>query len=410
MARYEERLWPGDPAGQTRRDREPFRYQAYVPDEIGEAEFPMPGPVAQAVSDSERAVADLNREPPAVHTLEAVARQLLRAESVASSRIEGLELSHKRLARADFQQEASRDETARSVLGNIHALERAIELGESVQPFGVDDLCDIHATLISATRDAHTAGRLRDRQNWLGGSTFSPRGAEFIPPPPEYVGRLLEDLAAFINRTDLPAVQQAAIAHAQFETIHPFADGNGRVGRCLIHTILRRRRLAQRYVPPISVVLATAADDYIKELTAYRDDREREWTLFFAQATSTSARAAAAFAGRVADLQGQWRSMVGRLRKDSAAARLIEELPRMPIVDTATAHQLLGGSDEAVRLALRRLEDAGVITRLRKSNGRGHAWEAVGLFEALDGFERDLATPDGMDDPSRPSPRTPAPG
>jgi Fic family protein len=392
MPRYEERLWPGDRSGQTRKDREPFRYQAYVPDDIAEAEFPMPGPVAQAVSESERAVADLNREPAVVHPLEAVARQLLRAESVASSRIEGLELSHKRLARADYQQDASRDETARSVLGNVRAMEQAIELGASVRSVGVDDLRELHWILMSATRDEHIAGRVRDRQNWLGGSTFSPRGAEFIPPPPEHVEGLLADLAAFMNREDLPAVHQAAIAHAQFETIHPFDDGNGRVGRCLIHTVLRRRGLARSYVPPVSLVLAAAADDYIRGLTAYREDREREWSLFFASAVSTGAREAAAFAERVADLQDQWRSMVGKLRADSAAARLIQELPRVPIVDTATAHHLLGGSGEAVRLAIRRLEDSGVLRRLSDSRQRGRAWEAVAVFEALDGFERRLAT------------------
>lgn len=408
MAEYQERVWPADPSGQSRRDREPFRYRAYVPDRIGEAEFPMAGPVAQAVSEAERALGDLYGGPPAVDTLESVARQLLRAESVASSRIEGLELSHTRLARADYQGDAARDETARSVLGNIRAMERAIELGDSAKPFTADQLCELHAILMAETRDAHIAGKVRDRQNWLGGSTFSPRGAEFIPPPQEYVDDLLEDLAAFVNRDDLPTVQQAAIAHAQFETIHPFWDGNGRVGRCLIHAVLRRRGLAPRYVPPISLVLAGDADRYIRGLTAYRDEREHEWTLFFARTTSTASREAGLFAERVASLQEQWRSKVGRVRKDSAAARLIQALPRMPILDTAAAHELVGGSDEAVRLAVLRLEEAGVLRRVANSNGRGRAWEAVGLFEALDGFERDLAAPDDAVGPSRPFAHVPS--
>ncbi len=408
MPRYEERLWPGDPTGQTRKEREPFRYTTYVPELIADSEFPLTGPIAQAVSDAERAVADLSANPPAMQVLESVARQLLRAESVASSRMEGLELSHKRLAHADYQPDASRDETARSVLGNIRAMERAIELGESASPFSVEDIRELHTTLMAATRDARLAGDVRDRQNWLGGGTFSPRGAEFIPPPPEYVDDLLEDLAAFINREDLPGVQQAAIAHAQFETIHPFADGNGRVGRCLIHTILRRRDLARRFVPPISLVLATDADRYVGGLTAYRDDREPEWTLFFARTTSTASRKASAFAERVTELQEEWRSLVGRVRRGSAGARLIDALPRLPVVDNATAHQVLGGSQEAVRLALLRLEGAGVLRRISRSHGRGRAWEAVGLFEALDGFERELATPEGELGTSRAAPRPPA--
>ena len=393
MPRHEERLWPGDPAGQTRGEREPFRYLAYVPDEIAEAEFPTPGPVAQAVSLAEHAIADLNRDPPAVPALEAVARQLLRAESVASSRIEGLELSHRRLARAGYRAGCHPDEIALSVLGNVSAMERAIEIGDSAESFDIDHLRDMHETLMSATRDAQMAGRVRDRQNWLGGSSFSPRGAEFIPPPPEQVDKLLDDLTTFMDRTDLPPVQQAAIAHAQFETIHPFEDGNGRVGRCLIHTILHRRGLARRYVPPVSLVLAAAASDYVRGLTAYRDARESEWTLFFARSAAIAAVQAASFAERVGDLQAEWRLAVGRLRKDSAASRLIDELPSFPIVDTAAAHERLGGSDEAVRLAINRLEGAGVLTRVPGSGGRARAWEPAGLFEALDSFERDLATP-----------------
>lgn len=94
-----------------------------------------------------------------------------------------------------------------------------------------------------------------------------------MPPPPERVKELMEDLVAFMNRGDLPPVVQAAIAHAQFEIIHPFADGNGRVGRALIHVVLRRRGLAPRYVPPVSLVLAADARAYVAGLTAFREER-----------------------------------------------------------------------------------------------------------------------------------------
>ena len=406
MPRYEERIWPGDPAGQTRAEREPFRFRAYVPDGIADSDFPLNGPVAQSVSSAEKALATLNQDSEAYGALESVARQLLRAESVASSRIEGLELSHTRLARADFEGDDSRDETARSVLGNMRAMERSIGLGEGATPFRVEDLCELHRILLTGTRDEHFAGKVRVKQNWLGGSTYSPRGAEFIPPPQEYVDDLLDDLAAFVNRDDLPAVQQAAIAHSQFETIHPFPDGNGRVGRCLIHTVLRRRGLALRCVPPISLVLATEADRYIAALTAFRSDREAEWTLFFAETASAASTKAASFSRRVRELQDEWRANVGRMRRDSAATRLIGELPRMPIVDIATAQEALGTSDEAARVAIRRLEDAGVLRRV-PTNGRARAWEAAGIFAALDGFERELATPDEDGAPTRPSPRPP---
>jgi Fic family protein len=402
MAHYEERLWPGDPSGQTRKDREPFRYRAYVPDPIAEAEFPASGPLAQAISDAERTVSELNHEPPALKALEAVARQLLRAESVASSRIEGLEMSHKRLARVAYVPDV-RDETAASVLGNIRAMEEAIAIGSSADPISVDAIVKLHSTLMESTRDAHLAGVVRDKQNWIGGSTFSPREAEFVPPPPENVAALLEDLAAFVNRDDLPAVQQAALGHSQFETIHPFADGNGRVGRCLIHVVLRRRRLAPRYVPPISLVLAAHADSYIKGLTAFRDGRPNEWCLFFANTTAIASREAENFARKVAVLQKQWRQAAGVRRRDAAAALLIEKLPEQPVVDVKSTQAVIGGSEERARLALNRLKEAGVLEQVTVGR-RNRVWEAVGLYDALNDFERDLATPDGSSDPALPRP------
>lgn len=143
----------------------------------------------------------------------------------------------------------------------------------------------------------------------------------------------MNDLVTFLNREDLPAVQQAAMVHAQFETIHPFSDGNGRVGRCLIHVVLRRRGLAPRSVPPVSLVLAANADDYVKGLEAYRDDRAGEWSLFFSNATSIASTEARRFASRVAALQDEWREQAGLRRRDAAAVRLIEELPRLPVID-----------------------------------------------------------------------------
>src|SRR5512143_3269707 len=116
----------------------------------------------------------------------------------------------------------------------------------------------------------------------------------------------MSDLVAFMNRTDLPPVVQAAIAHAQFETIHPFADGNGRVGRALIHVVLRRRRLAPRYVPPVSLVLAADGKRYIGGLTAFREGRVDEWCALFAESVSLAARKAAELAQRLADLQEKW--------------------------------------------------------------------------------------------------------
>lgn len=404
MGRYVEQTWRANPdAPGGRAERQAFRYRAYIPDEIGHRAFSIPSEVANAVSAAEREVAALNREPPTLVSLEVLARRLLRAESVASSRIEGLLLSHRRLATAEAEGGGSRDETARSVLQNVLAMEQAIRLGAGADPLEVEDILDLHRVLFPATNAPELAGQVRRVQNWLGGNVFNPGRAEFVPPPPGHVPRLLEDLAAFINRTDLPPVVQAALVHAQFETIHPFADGNGRVGRALIHVVLRRRRLAPLYVPPVSLVLAADARGYIAGLTAYGDGGVDEWSRTFADAVQRAASKAAELALRLRDLQERWRVRAGGPRRDSSAEALIQRLPAYPILTVTTAAQLLGRSKQAANEAVALLAEAGVLKATTLAR-RNRAWEAVELFELINEVERELAIPMDGDDLPRPAP------
>src|SRR5687768_2783975 len=274
MSRILKRRWPAAPsAGLSRRDRQGCDYEAYVPDPLGDRTFRLDGDVAAEVAQAEAAIAQLNRSAAALVDTETLARLLLRAESVASSYIEGLAIGGRRLLRAEAAQAlgiAVADFKAEEVLGNIHAMTFAVESLSSAPWITVDSILEVHSRLLAPTRLAGHAGHIRTLQNWIGGSNYTPCRAAFVPPPPEYVPELLADLADFCNRSDLPAVAHAAIAHAQFETIHPFVDGNGRTGRAMIHVLLRRRRLAHRVVPPISLVLARDATSYIDALTATR--------------------------------------------------------------------------------------------------------------------------------------------
>jgi Fic family protein len=391
-----ERLWtPSPQAPGGRRNRVAFRYIAYVPDLVGELDPPLSASAARVIADADQAVAALNHDLPAVAGLEALARQLLRQESVASSRIEGLVMSHRRLARAAFEAVDDRvDGSARAILNNIKAMEQAVNVTALLPQLVRADVVAIHRTLMEATIHAHIAGVVRTSQNWIGGNNYNPRGAEFIPPPENDVERLLDDLCSFLNRDDLPATLQAAVAHAQFETIHPFADGNGRVGRCLIHIVFRRAKLAPRYVPPVSLVLASQGDDYVRGLTAYRAERLEEWCLDFASTVLEATRDARRLAHDIDQLQRRWREQAGQPRRDSATARLIDALPGQPIVDVATAALATGASQEAARRAVNALEAAGVLKQVTVGR-RNRAWESVGLFDLLDAFERDLAEPAG---------------
>ncbi|MBA3366871.1 MAG: Fic family protein [Actinobacteria bacterium] len=386
-----ERRWAGAPhAMGGRRARRSFTYQAFVPRAIADLDPRLQASLVEVVSAADQACRELNQDPPTLGNLEALARQLLRAESVASSRIEGLVVSHRKLARA-FVESGQRG-TASEVAANVRAAERAIELASSEDQLTLDALVEIHRILFTGSPADHLAGVIREEQNWIGGRQPNPSDAEFIPPPEEYVEPALEDLLAFMNRDDLPPTLQAAITHAQFETIHPFLDGNGRVGRTLIHVVLRRRGVAPHYVPPVSLVLAGRAGGYVKGLTAYREGQEEAWYGTFADAVEASARKAREFAGGVRNLQEQWFEQAGRPRPQARVRKLIAALPAHPVLDVRTAREITGAaSQETARQAVNRLVEAGVLRQIGPRKKRNRLWECVGLFDLLDSFERELA-------------------
>lgn len=316
---------------------------------------------------------------------------LLRTEAIASSRIEGLVVSHHRLALAGV--DPGRDALAASVLGNLTALRRALDLADG--PITVGTILSIHRALLAGSADDAIAGRLRTSQNWIGGRHPNPRGAAFVPPPEDEVERLLADLCRFCERDDLPPLVQAAIAHVQFETIHPFADGNGRVGRALVHAVLGRRDPTRAHgggpptLPPISLVLAARSGAYIAGLSDYRAGRHLEWVGFFLDVVYRSTVVAGSLFSDVRDLQEHWTDLAGAPREGSAALTLIRRLPESPVIDLAAAAALTGASREATRRAIDRLEAAGVLSELT-GRGRLRRWEAVGLFAILDGLEGGL--------------------
>ncbi len=401
MPHYVRRHWAGTPGGFGRSARS-FDYDAFVPDPIADVALTFSAPAVDAISLAERALRDVQRSSE-LAGLESLSHQLLRTEAVASSWIEGLQLSHRRLARALFDA-ASADGTARAVVGNIEAMEQAVRLGAEARDLDTEDVLQIHRLLLERTRDAGIAGHLRDRQNWIGRDGSSPYRAEFIPPPEGDVPGLVADLCAFADRRDLPVIAQAAIAHAQFETIHPFADGNGRVGRALIHVVLRRGGVAETFVPPVSVVLAANVRRYVDGLTGFREGRVSEWCELFARTLHDAAVAAEELGGNLAALQEQWRVAAGNPRRTSATQKLIEALGRRPIVDIRAAGELVGVSYPQARHAVLVLEAAGVLRPVIVGRRRNRAWEAPQVIALLDDFAFEAATPTRDGEPRRPSP------
>lgn len=407
MSRLVDALWePSPDAYGSRRSRRPCRYQAYVPDPLSRADLGLAPDLAADVVDAEVDLAAFDAQASAQGDLEQLARFLLRAEAVASSRIEGLTIGSRRLARHEAKLahgETSRDQTADSVLGNVVAMRVAVDDVARMERVSVDDVLALHRTLMDQTPTPQFGGVIRDSQNWVGGNAFNPCHADYVPPPPETVRGLLDDLCAFINRDDMPAVAQAALVHAQFETIHPFADGNGRAGRALIHAVLRRRAAANSYVPPISLALATDSAGYIRGLNAFRyvgkpgslaaREATRQWLEVFVAATRRAVADAVSLSRDLADLEARWRSAAAP-RRGSAADRALPMLLTHPVVTVDDVARLVGVSFQAANGAVARLVEAGVLTSTG-SAARNRLFEAVDVFGLLTKYERSVATLSG---------------
>jgi Fic family protein len=417
MSKLLKRRWRSEVGGigVSRRDSRSCDYQAYVPDPLVGRRFVLEGDVAADVADAEAAITRLNAQAMALVDTEALARILLRAESVASSRIEGLQVGARRLLRAEVARSLrtrSTDVTATEILGNIDGMVYGIERVGFGETITVETLLEIHRRLLAGTHLDPHAGRLREVQNWIGGSDYNPCSADYVPPPPEEVPNLMDDLCAFCNTDELPAVAQAAIAHAQFETIHPFIDGNGRTGRALIHLVLRRRGLALRVLPPVSLVLATLAKDYVGGLNATRylgppsspgaRTAVNTWLARFASACTRSVADASAFESRAANLEEQWRERLGRVRANSATDLLLRRLPGAPVLTAESAATLLGRTFKPANDAIQRLVQAGILRQITIGR-RNRAYEAPEIIDAFTDLERRLTSPEGNTRTSAPS-------
>lgn len=371
------------------RDRRGGTYETYHPDLLTTRALVLPPEVTARAAITEREIRSLSTGPGAAG-LAALSRLLLRSEAIASSMIEGIAPSPQQVALAELaQSEEVRgfSAQARLVANNITVLRRASNELVSAEAVTVGDVESLHAALLPDER--HRG--LRRVQNWIGGSNWHPLEAEFVPPAPDLVPSLMEDLVAYLNGGLHGPLVQAGMIHAQFETIHPFTDGNGRVGRALIHTVLARRGLSPDAVLPISLVLATLSERYVDGLTAYRYLGEptaaesiegvSTWLSLFIEAAHIATEQARRLADDVAELQSAWADRLTTFRSGrglrppepragSATARLLDRLPEAPPVLTArTVERILEVSFPAARASLEELAEAGILSR--KSVERG---------------------------------------
>ncbi len=395
MGQYVARYWDGA-RGCTRKPRagDPSEglFAAYRPHTIAGWRPELARATWSRVQEAERAVDSLAATG---QRLPAAAWLLARSESSASSTIEGIRSTAWRMAEASAgltprgERLASADVAA---LRNVAATQRALGCGASGQPVTVADIDEIHATLMG---DSDGAGVARDRQNWIG-SAFdrTPVRATYVPPPPEFVGDLMEDLVATINEPATYPLLQAAVVHAQFINIHPYSDGNGRIGRALIHLVLRRRGLSGTCVAPISTALAGRRSWYFAALNRTRpecpaDDMRRSlavdpWVLLLAGASIDAVRYAGAAIEHLRDVRDGWsrRLTDAGVRAGSAAVRLLDVLPERPILDAPTIAARLGVDASTARRSIERLVAVGAL-RQRGGGRRNRVFEAPDVLGAF---------------------------
>jgi len=385
--RWEQHPWHTDAPPSSRRERLRARgpYEASIPTDIADRRFELAPEVQSEAADAEAEIvrfdAEISHGLPGISEnseFAPLASVLLRTESASSSQIENVTAGAKALALASIQERSGPN--AELVVGNVEAMTTALDLSDDLS---VETILRAHAALMRTQHGAQP-GRFRDEQVWIGGSGSTPHSALFVPPHPDRVGSSLADLMAFCDRTDIPPLTHASIAHAQFETIHPFIDGNGRTGRVLVHAMLRRAGLTRRLTVPVSAGLLVDTASYFDALTEYRLGNPAPIVSRF----STAAFAAVANGRELIDDLSEtftaWRGSV-QARSDAAAWRVLPLLLRQPAITVKTVQATVGVSQPAAQNAINELLRADIV-QPASQNRRNRVWIAPDVIDALDRF------------------------
>lgn len=304
---------------------------------------------------------------------EPLARLLLRNEGMASSAIEGLRVPAEAVLMAGRTGSGG---TAGWVADNLVVIDRALETAHAA--LTVDTLHGWHRRLMRyGMLPPDMIGVFRPVLGWVGGST--PLDATYVPPPPREIPRLVDDLILFADRAppDLDPVSHAAVIHAQFEAIHPYGDGNGRLGRVLINRTLHRRGLTRRCSVPISMAIARDPGGYLSGLHFFEQGRVDPWVRWFAEMAERAASATRRIIDQTEALMVRWEGAVTGLRSDHSARALVPSLPSHPLLSAGDVAGLLGTSERSARTALAALAARGVLSPIDVPSpgpGRNRHW------------------------------------
>lgn len=301
---------------------------------------------------------------------------LLRSESSASSQIEHLTSSVRNVALAELADESPQN--ARLVAGNVAAMRKALASQDEIT---VDSIRDVHRILINWSGESF-GGELRREQVWVGGTPYSPHGAHYVPPTWQRVPEYLDDIVAFISREDVDPIVQAAVAHAQFETVHPFIDGNGRTGRVLLHKILRRSGVLLHVTLPLSAGLLHNVDAYMKSLEAYQEGNPIAVVEQLVDALELSLMVGRLVARNLDGVFAGWRGLMTE-RANSSIHRLPLVLAEQPVVTVPYVAEKMGITTRAAQNLVSRACEYEILRPLGNRR-RGVFYQADELIDVLE--------------------------
>lgn len=356
-----------------------MEYQAALPLLIAERSVAVPDDLSARISallvEMARFDVELGQRADNVPTM------LLRSESSASSQIDRLTSTAQSVALAELYPKASSD--ARLVVANMIATQRALELPAGLSLEGIVEIHDLlldNSHLENQTNSAFE--KLRQKPVWLGGTSFTPHTALFVPPAFQHVPEYMADLIEFGTRSDLNPVVKAAILYAQFQTVHPFLTTNGQTGRALIHHIFRAEGVLSSTLIPVSVGFLHNIDSLINALQSYREGdplviieelvSALELALFVSRVTETS----------IESLLEDWDSLVGH-RKGSKIRQLPKTLVKQPVVNSAYLADSLGVTQRTATTLILRACEYGMLRHTGKRQ-RGDFYQSDAIINVLD--------------------------
>lgn len=333
------------------------------------------------------ALSGLGRHLPNPHLL---ISPYIRREAVLSSRIEGTLTSLSELLLDEVENGPPEGEADRREVPNyVSALEFGLRCLRE-RPLSLNLVRDMHRILLTGVRGGRgTPGEFRREQNWIGPPSSTVRTADYVPPPPEMLMELLSDWERFLHvRNEMPDLIQCAVAHEQFEAIHPFSDGNGRLGRLLVTLFLIERGRLSQPLLYLSAFIESRRADYYDSLQRVRTDGDwRPWMLFFLTGVADTAREGVQQAGELMDLRETYRS---RLSGRARALTLLDELFVNPYITVARAADRLDVSKPTAAQAIDILQRSGMLEEVTGRQWR-RVYVAAPIMEAMEGSRHEQA-------------------